>query len=392
MLQGGGAAPARDRGCPPGPGGYAGAVTRIVLAAGGTGGHIYPAAALAAELQRRQWGTTLLGQRGGMEERIAAERRLRFEGVRAGKFERGAQGGARPRELLAAAQGLWQARRTLARLRPVTVVGFGGFASLPGVLAAQSLGIPTVLHEQNAFLGLTQRLALRRARLLTTAYAGVRGAPETARLVGMPVREERRERAAARAELGLDPGALTVLVMGGSQGSLPLNRALPRTLLQAFPGGRTRDGRPVQVLHSTGPAWLDGVRAELAALGVGGWYHPHAYLDAVAAWSAADLAVTRAGTGTLAEAAYHGVPLVMVPLPHAADDHQRFNARSVQAAGAGVLAEQAELALTLPGLLAEFVEPAALQTRRAAALRLSPEGAAARLADLVVAVATGEGA
>lgn len=150
---------------------------------------------------------------------MSREQGLPFEGVDAGKLARSGQGRPDPRELLRAGQGVLQARSLLNRLKPGVVVGYGGFASLPGVLAAQSLGVPTVLHEQNARLGLTQRLAVRKARAVGTAYERVIGLDaKLATMVGMPVREERLPRAEALARLGLQEGPLTIFVMGGSQG------------------------------------------------------------------------------------------------------------------------------------------------------------------------------
>ncbi|GHF34665.1 UDP-N-acetylglucosamine--N-acetylmuramyl-(pentapeptide) pyrophosphoryl-undecaprenol N-acetylglucosamine transferase [Deinococcus metalli] len=381
-------------------------MTLVVLATGGTGGHIYPAVATARALMARGHDTLLLGQRGGMEERVAAEQGLAFQGVEAGKLARSGQGRADPRELLRAGAGVFQARALLARLRPGGVVGFGGFASLPGVLAAQALGIPTVLHEQNARLGLTQRLAVRGARAVGTAYPEVVGLdPRKATLVGMPVREERLGRTEALSRLGLQDGPLTILVMGGSQGSLFLNNAVPDTLRNIFggeglvdhalgvmtpridldfghtPGERTPDlGAGVQVLHATGRRWLNDVAPRVREVD---WYHVSGYVDAVAAWSAADLAITRGGTGTLAEAAYHGVPLVMVPLPESAENHQWHNAMTVQRAGAGRVVEQASVGEALGSAVLECAAAGTRIAMRAAALKRSQPGAAERFADLV---------
>lgn len=379
------------------------------MATGGTGGHIYPAVATAHELMERGHDAALLGQRGGMEEGVAAREGLAFYGVDAGKLARSGQGRPDPRELWRAAQGVAQARRTLARLRPGAVVGYGGFASLPGVLAAQSLGLPTVLHEQNARLGLTQRLAAGRARAVGTAYETVLGLrPDKATLVGMPVREARLDRRAALAALGLRDGPFTVLVMGGSQGSLFLNETVPGVLGALFgeagewpraagtgglpvfdldlrqetPSAAGQHSRAVQVIHSTGPRWLDHVRPAVEGRP---WYHVSPYLDAVAAWSVADLAITRAGTGTLAEAAFHGVPLIMVPLPESAENHQLHNAQAVEAAGAGRVLEQREAAQRLGELVLECAAPGAHAALREAARRRARPGAAARFADLIEA-------
>ncbi|MDV6373359.1 undecaprenyldiphospho-muramoylpentapeptide beta-N-acetylglucosaminyltransferase [Deinococcus arenicola] len=387
----------------------------VVMATGGTGGHIYPAAATAHELIRRGHAALILGQRGGMEERIAAEQGLLFQGVDAGKLARSGQGRPDPRELIRAGQGVAQARSVLSKLRPGAVVGFGGFASLPGVLAAQSLRIPTVLHEQNARLGLTQRLAVRQAKAVGTAYATVLGlAPRKATLVGMPVREDRMDRMEALGQLKLKTGPLTILVMGGSQGSLFLNNNVPGVLRELVGAGgllrtgtahssaidlRFNDpehqdrvdllndpasgplgGEAIQVLHSTGPRWLPEMVQGVRDLD---WYHAVGFVDAVAAWSAADLAITRAGTGTLAEAALHGVPTIMVPLPESAENHQLHNAQSVQDAGAGQLVEQPRVGAELGAAVLQCASPAARARMRDAALGRSPVGAAARFADLI---------
>ncbi|WP_216319995.1 undecaprenyldiphospho-muramoylpentapeptide beta-N-acetylglucosaminyltransferase [Deinococcus aestuarii] len=354
----------------------------VVMATGGTGGHIYPAVATARELMGRGHEALILGQRGGMEERVAREQGLAFQGVEAGKLARSGQGRPDPRELLRAARGLGEARSFLREQRPGAVVGFGGFASLPGVLGAQSLGLPTVLHEQNARLGLTQRLAAGRARAVGTAYPRVIGlSGHKATLVGMPVREERLPRSEALARLGLQDGPLTILVMGGSQGSLALNGAVPDTLRHVLGmEGLLPEGAAVQVIHSTGPRWLSDVVPRVRDLP---WYQPVGFVDAVAAWSAADLAITRAGTGTLAEAAFHGVPLVMVPLPESAENHQLHNALSVQEAGAGRVVEQPRVEEALGGAVLECASPGKRATMRDAALARSPAGAAGRFADLV---------
>jgi UDP-N-acetylglucosamine--N-acetylmuramyl-(pentapeptide) pyrophosphoryl-undecaprenol N-acetylglucosamine transferase len=355
---------------------------RVVLATGGTGGHIYPAVATARELARRGYQVTLLGQAGGMEERVAADNGLEFVGVSAGKFARSARG-LDPRQALKAARGLAQARSFLKRHAPGVVVGYGGFASLPGVLAAQHLGIPTVLHEQNARLGLTQRLALRRARAVGTAYPEVAGLPpDKATLVGMPVREEWLLRQEANQKLGLQDGPLTIFIMGGSQGSVALNSAVPGVLREVLGDAGLSPDDGVQVIHSTGPRWLADVLPQVQGVG---WYKAVGYLDSVAAWSAADLAITRAGTGTLAEAAFYGVPTIMIPLPSSAEDHQRFNARSVQAAGAGRLVEQEAMSRTLGSVVLECLNKETRAAMQAAALRRSPQGAASRLADLAEA-------
>lgn len=357
------------------------------MSTGGTGGHIYPAVATAHEWQKRGFNAMMMGQSGGMEERVAAEQGLEFFGVSAGKLARSGQGRADPRELVRAARGLKQARSHLAKLRPSVVVGYGGFASLPGVLAAQSLGIPTILHEQNARLGLTQRLAVRLAKEVGTAYEKVIGLKdEKASLVGMPVREARVSRETAITALsenhsGFKEGPLTIFIMGGSQGSLYMNDHIPGVLRELFgPEGRLPSGQQVQVLHATGKRWIEKMEPVAADLP---WYHMVGYVNAVAAWAVADLAITRGGTGTLAEAAFHGVPLLMVPLPESAENHQYHNAKNVEESGGGRVIEQVDLIHDLAHTVLECSQENVIKQMRAAALGRAQPGAAGRLANLI---------
>lgn len=353
-------------------------VSLVVMATGGTGGHIYPAVATAKELIKRGHQTLFMGQLGGMEERVTQQEGLVFYGVSAGKLARTAPD---PREILKALKGFQEARKYLKHLRPHSVVGYGGFASLPSVLGAQTLGIPTVLHEQNARLGLTQRLAVHRAKIVGTSYPAVIGLSSAkARLVGMPVREARMQRQAALDYFGLRNDRMTILIMGGSQGSLFLNNELPQLLRWLTRGQDHINGIPIQVLHATGQRWLEQVAPHTSDLP---WYKTFGFLDAIAAWSAADLAVTRAGTGTLAEAAFHGVPLLMVPLPESAENHQYHNAMQVQSVGAGRTIEQQYFREQMPQAVLECVTPSVRVGMREAAFRRTQPGAVARFADLI---------
>ena len=216
--------------------------------------------------------------------------------------------------------------------------------------------------------------------------------------VGMPVREVRVPRVEALSDLGLDLDKPLVLVMGGSQGSLKLNQLLPGILERAL------SGKNVQVLHQTGRGRLEEVAPRVSHLP---WYRTAEFVDGPTAWSAASAGITRAGYSTIADAAFHGVPLVMIPLPSAAEDHQTRNAHSVEARGAGVLVPQAQLELeadarlkvasiaanlpdpgSLPGPLETGIlaclQPERASLMRASALASSPQGAAQRLAALVL--------
>ncbi|MEX2501970.1 MAG: UDP-N-acetylglucosamine--N-acetylmuramyl-(pentapeptide) pyrophosphoryl-undecaprenol N-acetylglucosamine transferase [Trueperaceae bacterium] len=351
---------------------------KILLAAGGTGGHVFPALALAAEATAAGFDTLLLGASGGMEERLAREAGVPFRGVSAGKWRRGRPD---PRQAWRAVRGVRGAIATVRSWRPDVVVGFGGFASFPGCLAATLTGTPLVLHEGNAFPGRVTRWFAGRAAWTALAWAEADARLPNARrteVVGFPVRERRLPRVEARTRLGLPPSGTVTLVMGGSQGSSALNDAAPAAYRRLAPERRGT------VLHAAGPRWAEGVRDATRDLQ---GYRVAGFVDAVLAWSAADLAVTRAGVGTLAEAAFHGVPLLMLPLPSAADDHQRHNARAVQDAGGGILIEQHDAA----GLTAAWSGLLDDRTLRRAGDRIaarSPVGAARRLLDGVQQVVT----
>lgn len=356
----------------------------VLLATGGTGGHIYPALALARALAACGYEVAFIGQQGGLEAKLVPDAGFAFWGVRAGKYDRSRPD---PRQAVWAALGLSDALAALRRLRPALVVGFGGFAAFPGLAAARLSGVPWALHEQNAYPGLVTRLFARGARFIGVAQPGVaahlpRAARERVVTVGMPVREERLPKSEARRRLGLPEAVTLTLVLGGSQGSALLNRAVPEAF--AALGAQA----PHWVLHSSGAAHLETVRAHLQSClspSQRERYRVAPYLDTVLAWSAADLGVTRAGTGTLAEAAFHGVPLLMVPLSTAADNHQLHNARAVARDRAGTVVEERDLQpVTLAAAWRHLLEPETRARAAAAARERSPAGATARLCERVV--------
>jgi UDP-N-acetylglucosamine--N-acetylmuramyl-(pentapeptide) pyrophosphoryl-undecaprenol N-acetylglucosamine transferase len=361
-------------------------MTLVLLATGGTGGHIYPALALARLLVARGYEVAFIGHRGGIEAKLVPDEGFAFWGVRAGKLDRSRPD---PRQGVRAALGLRDALAVVRHLRPALLVGFGGFAAFPGLAAARFLGVPWALHEQNAYPGLVTRLFARGARFIGVAQPGVAAhLPRAARArvveVGMPVREQRLPKREARRRLGLPEAATLTLVLGGSQGSMLLNRAVPEAFAQLGP----ESAETHWILHSSGAAHLETVQTHLRACLTPSQrerYRVAPYLDTVLAWSAADLGVTRAGTGTLAEAALHGVPLLMVPLGAAADNHQLHNARAVERARAGTVIEERDLhPATLAAAWRRLLEPEARARASAAAQSRSPAGAAARLCERVV--------
>ncbi|MDQ3398188.1 MAG: undecaprenyldiphospho-muramoylpentapeptide beta-N-acetylglucosaminyltransferase [Deinococcota bacterium] len=352
-------------------------MTRVLFATGGSGGHIYPALAVATELQARGVEVAFIGQEGGMETSIVPQAGFSFYGVRAGKWDRFKPD---PRQAWQALLGLLDAKRTVQRLEPGLVVGFGGFASFPGLVAALRLGVPIVMHEQNAFPGRVTRWLSSRAHLIATAQPEVSQRLPKAKgtvQVGLPVREVRVGKEEARRRLGLPQDGKLVFVMGGSQGSVFLNRELPKAYRAL--GGH---GSTLTVLHSSGRRWQEELQNEVAGLD---GYRVQGFVEAPLAWAAADLAITRAGATTLAEAAFYGVPLLMVPLPSAADDHQSYNARAVEAAGAGIVVPESQIETLAPTWRA-LLDDRVLVTASQAALGRSPQGAAAHMAKLLTDV------
>lgn len=354
---GGGAASGRDS--PP----------RLWLATGGTGGHVFPALALAERARAAGWEATVIGGVGGPEAGWAAAAGIAFVGVPNGKLDRARPS---PAALARAAAGVARATAAVRRAHPDLLVGFGGFASLPGVAAAWLTRTPYALHETNAVPGLVTRAFARHARLtvLTQEIAAARFPRARCELVPLPVRERRVPRDQARAALGVPGEALVTLVLGGSQGSAYLNETLPTVARRVL-----RDHPDLWLVHQTGERWLAEVEARLGpaerTLRLG-------FVDAATAFSAADLAITRGGFGTLADAAFHGVPLVVVPLPSAAEDHQRHNAEALAAAGAGLWAAQGDAA-ALEAAWRTLLDPDRRRAAAAAARARSPEGGGERL-------------
>jgi UDP-N-acetylglucosamine--N-acetylmuramyl-(pentapeptide) pyrophosphoryl-undecaprenol N-acetylglucosamine transferase len=300
---------------------------RIVLAGGGTGGHLYPALAVADALRRRRPGATItfVGARGGLELRLVPAagyplRTLHLSGMQGAGLARGAR---------AALHAAWGVLRCLAWMRaerPDLVLGVGGFASGPAVLAALVLRVRTMVIEQNHFPGATNRWLAPRVDAVCLPSAEALPRIGGRRVVtGNPVRSEFfaiGERAGTAREIAL-------LVFGGSRGAQSINRVLAAAL-----PALARLDPPPRIVHQTGEAGVDEARA--AASGYPpGRYEARAFLDDMPArLAAADLVVCRAGASTIAELCAAGRPAILAPYPHATDDHQRHNAESLARAGA----------------------------------------------------------
>ena len=354
----------------------------VVLAAGGTGGHVFPAEALAAELRARgcrialvtdRRGGALGGDLNGFETY-----RIRAGGMAGKSFA------ARLRSAPELAFGTLQARRLLKRLAPDVVVGFGGYASVPTMMAASFGDFQTVIHEQNAVLGRANRLLAPRVARIATSFVTLTGLPAGAapKVVhtGMPIRPAiaaMRER--PYAAIG-ETGAINVLVLGGSQGAHVFSRVVPEALRRLPETWRRR----LRVVQQCRPEDLDGVRRTYGGTGIDAELAQF-FADVPERLAGAHLLIGRAGASTVAEALAVGRPVILVPYPHAIDDHQSANAHAVDAAGGGWLMPEGAFAPeTLAARLDSlFGVPQTLVKAAAAARAASRPDAARRLADAI---------
>ena len=318
-----------------------------LIMAGGTGGHIFPGLAVAEALRDRGWRVHWLGNAAHMEGRLVPPRGYPFESI-----EFGGVRGKGWRTLAALpwrlARAFAQSRVVLKRVRPDVVVGLGGYITFPaGVMAALS-GRPLVLHEQNSIAGLANRwLARLAARVYTAFPTSLRGAT----CVGNPLRAAFLVQAPPEQRYASRRGPLRLLVVGGSLGARALNDIVPRALA-LIPEAE----RP-QVLHQSGSAQIDDLRARYADAGVSAELTP--FIDDTAqAFADADLVVCRAGASTVTEIAAVGAAAVFVPFPAAVDDHQTANARYLTDHGGGLLLPQSGLTPErLAGLIRDCDRP-----------------------------------
>jgi UDP-N-acetylglucosamine--N-acetylmuramyl-(pentapeptide) pyrophosphoryl-undecaprenol N-acetylglucosamine transferase len=347
------------------------AVSRtIMIMAGGTGGHIFPALAVAGYLRAQGWHVVWLATRDGMENRLVPPNGhtmawISFSGVRG----RGALAFLfLPLRLLIA---FWQSARAIFSHRPDVVLGMGGYTSFPGGMMASLLNRPLVIHEQNSIAGLANRVLALVADRVLVAFPdpfrkdeGVRmkaqeGAarrgpssfiphPSSFTVVGNPVRDEIAALGAPEERYAIRSGSLQLLVIGGSLGAQVLNETVPKALA-LLPEAR----RP-RVTHQSGMAHIEALSAAYAGAGLSAELLP--FIDDMASrYAVADVVLCRAGATTIAELAAAGVASVLVPFPHAVDDHQTSNARYLAERNAAVLIPQSDFtAAKLAGLLADF--------------------------------------
>lgn len=338
-----------------------------MIMAGGTGGHVFPALAVADAMRAEGWRVVWLGARAGMEATLVPARGFEMAWVRFSGL-RGKGIVAKlllPLNLLIA---FWQSARAIFTHRPHVVLGMGGYISFPGGMMASLFNRPLAIHEQNSVAGLANRVLAPLADRVLVAFPGALAKGE---FVGNPVRPEIARIAPPAERFANRSERLRVLVVGGSLGAAALNEIVPKALAR-LPEAE----RPI-VTHQSGEKHIGALRANYAAAGVTGELVPFIE-DMAAAYSGADLVICRAGATTVAELAAAGVGSVLVPFPFAVDDHQTTNARYLVDRGAALLEQQKgltpeRLAEILGGLDRDALRQMAERARAAA----KPDAAAA---------------
>ncbi|WP_213949661.1 undecaprenyldiphospho-muramoylpentapeptide beta-N-acetylglucosaminyltransferase [Luteibacter sp. dw_328] len=304
----------------------------VLIMAGGTGGHIFPGLAVADELRSRGVAVAWLGAEGGMETRVVPAHGLDLHTVAVGGL-RGKGVATRLMAPLMLARALFASLKVLRRLRPRCVLSMGGYVAGPAGIAARLLGIPLVVHEQNAVAGYTNRKLAAFAKKVLTGFPNVLpngewvGNPVRARIAALPAPDQRMADRNGRPRL---------LVLGGSLGARTLNLAVPKALAFMRTKPEFAACEP-EVVHQTGERGLEEARGAYASAGITNANIVPFIEDMAGAYEWADLAVCRAGALTVAELCGAGLEALLVPFPHAVDDHQTVNARAMVDAGGALL-------------------------------------------------------
>ncbi|HEX4388133.1 MAG TPA: undecaprenyldiphospho-muramoylpentapeptide beta-N-acetylglucosaminyltransferase [Steroidobacteraceae bacterium] len=307
----------------------------ILIMAGGTGGHVFPALALARLLRAQSQEVVWLGTERGLESRV-----IPAEGIAIERLSIGGLRGKGAFTWLAApfrlARALWQALAVMRRHQPLVVVGLGGFVTGPGGVAAWLTRRPLLIHEQNAIAGFTNRCLAHLARQVLEAFPGSFGGAVKARVIGNPVRADISAVPPPVTRFSGRTGPIRILVIGGSQGAARLNAVVPFALK------RLSSWLAFDVRHQAGERWIEAGRASYAQAGVRADVRPFIE-DMSEAYGWADLVICRAGALTVSELAAVGVASVLVPYPAAVDDHQAYNAQYLVREGAALLISDREL-------------------------------------------------
>ena len=364
---------------------------KVLLAGGGTGGHIYPALSIAEAVKRRVPTAefSFVGTEHGLEASLVPRSGYKLETISLYGFQRRLSW-RNCKNLFLLAGSLFAVRRILKSFQPDVVIGTGGYVCGPVLLMAAWAGIPTLVQEQNAFPGVTNLILSRFVDVVAVGYAeaAVKFSGHKARVVvsGNPVRQDllTRDRAAALQHFGFKPEIPTILITGGSQGARSVNQAA-MTLHRRL-AGRT----DVQLLHVTGPSDFDEVKKSLTSEGLavddpaqGRLVLPYLH-EMPLALAMTDMAVSRAGAIGLAELTLLGIPSILVPYPYAAENHQEINARALERKGAAIVIRDAELTgeLLFETAAALLADQERLQKMASAAAGMGHQKAADELAAL----------
>lgn len=336
----------------------------LMVMAGGTGGHVFPGLAVADLMRSRGWNVVWMGNPAGMEAKLVAGRGYEMAPIRFGAL----RGKGILRKLLlpfSLLSGFWQAAREIRRVQPHVVLGMGGYISFPGGMMARLFGKPLALHEQNSVAGLANRVLAKVADRILSGFPEVlsgaiwAGNPVRAEIAALPLPAER---------FATHEGATRVLVLGGSLGAAALNEMVPKGLALI-----PEEERP-QVVHQSGEKHLATLQANYAAAGVAA--HCVAFIEDMAgAYEWADLVICRAGALTVAELAAAGVASILVPFPHAVDDHQTSNARFLSQTGGAILLPQSELTPEKVALIRNYSREQLLQMAERAREQAKPDAA-----------------
>ena len=340
---------------------------KAIIMAGGTGGHVFPGLAVAAELQTRGWQIEWLGTAKKMEAQLVPKYgyKINFIDIQ------GIRGNGLVRKLAApfkVIKAVMQARKIFKASQPDLVIGMGGFASGPGALAARLMGVPVVLHEQNAIAGLTNRLVANFATVIFQAFAG---ALTKAQTVGNPVRAELLD---VQLPQNLSNRELNILVVGGSLGAKVLNETVPHAVAQLA-------DKPVKVWHQCGNGNANAVQERYSSLSIDPYKADDFIDDMQAAYSWADLVICRAGALTVSELMAVGRAAILVPLPYAVDDHQTANANVLVNANAGILLPQSQLKADLLAQQIKELTPEQILQMAQNAKQIAITNAATQVAD-----------
>lgn len=321
---------------------------RFLIMAGGTGGHVFPALAIVKQLQAQGHVVEWLGTRGRIEEHLIPEHNIPIHFIDVQGVRRNGLG-ALLKSPFQIAHAILQARAVIKKFQPDVVIGFGGYASGPGGMAAKLCGVPLVLHEQNAAAGMTNRILARFANKILLGVGQAFTGPKV-ESVGNPIRAEIASLASETRSFEHEGNVFNILIVGGSLGAAALNSELPKILCSVAP----KLERPISVFHQCGKGNANKTR-ELYKDASFEVTTSDFVTDMASAYRKADLIICRAGASTISEISAAKLPSILVPLPTAVDNHQFKNALSLKDHGAALIAEQKPILIDNPAALEEMI-------------------------------------